>query len=563
LPEYLTPGVYFEFRDSAPALIRQARTDIAGFVGLAERGPLQQAVRIDSWRQFQAVYGAFLPFSYLAFAVKGFFENGGRTCFVVRTAGNTARRSSLPLLTRAGLPLLRLYARSEGSWGDRVSVMLTGVRERDLEFSLVVTRNRLDRESFPRLSLRPEAEHYYVRVINEGSERQAASRWVWVEDELAPAAARGPADLPALAQPGWRGAFAFLDSGQDGLASLTAADLIGQAGDAPKGLAVLEKVDPVGIVAIPDMYVHPVVVLTSPPPVPPPVDPCCPPGAADQPAQPDSGLAEQPPAFSQADVIEMQRALIEHCERLRDRVAILEVPDRPSGGRTPAEALAWRSQMESERGYAALYYPWLRVLDPLQNAAGPVRAVPPCGHIAGLYARTDFSIGVHGAPANAGLAWAEDLTAPVDEDIQAVLNPEGVNCLRAFPGRGLRVYGARTISSNPDWRFINVRRLLIMIEQAIDESTQWAVFEPHNFSLRQTLTLSISGFLNGLWRRGGLVGSTVDEAFYVKCDETNNPPAVVDAGQLVAEIGVAPTIPAEFVIFRIGRTTEELEIIES
>jgi len=198
----------------------------------------------------------------------------------------------------------------------------------------------------------------------------------------------------------------------------------------------------------------------------------------------------------------------------------------------------------------------------LKLGGNPVRTIPACGHVAGLYARSDFEVGPHKAPANGELFWAEDVTAAINDDEQATLNPEGINCIRAFPGRGIRVYGARTVSSDPDWRYINVRRLMMMIEAAVDLSTQWAVFEPNNFNLRRSLILSVSGFLETLWRRGALVGESAEEAFYIKCDETNNPPEIVNQGKILTEIGVAPTHPAEFIIFRVGRTLEELEIVE-
>jgi phage tail sheath protein FI len=228
-----------------------------------------------------------------------------------------------------------------------------------------------------------------------------------------------------------------------------------------------------------------------------------------------------------------------------------------------AEVQEWRKRFESQRGFAALYYPWVRVVDPLHLDGRPVRAVPPCGHVAGIYARSDLTVGVHRAPANFELFWAADVTAGVTDETQGVLNPDGINCLRAFPGRGIRLYGGRTVSSDPDWRYVNVRRLMVMIEEAVDEATQWAVFEPHDFNLRQTLVLSVSSFLETLWRQGALAGTSTDEAFYVKCDEVTNPPPSVDAGRIVTEVGVAPTKPAEFIVFRVGRTREELELIEA
>jgi phage tail sheath protein FI len=254
--------------------------------------------------------------------------------------------------------------------------------------------------------------------------------------------------------------------------------------------------------------------------------------------------------------------MIEQCELLKDRVAILEVPlaQNSLSSRTVQGALDWRSQLASDRGFAALYHPWVRVLDPL--APGSTRLVPPSGHLAGVYARTDLARGVHKAPANEELLWAEDLPLIIDDRTQAVLNPRGIDALRAFPGRGLRAYGGRTISTDPAWRYVNVRRLLSMIEVTLRRAMQWTVFEPNDWPLRRALVAQVTNFLGGLWRRGALSGRRSEEAFFVRCDETNNAQAAVDNGRLVMDVGVAPTIPAEFVVFRIGRTAEELEIVE-
>jgi len=191
-----------------------------------------------------------------------------------------------------------------------------------------------------------------------------------------------------------------------------------------------------------------------------------------------------------------------------------------------------------------------------------VRREPPSGHVAGVYANTDLTVGVFKAPANAILQWAQDLTTEVSPEMQGYLNPIGVNCLRAFPGRGLRVYGARTVSSETSWQFVNVRRLVSMIEHALLIALQWAVFEPNNYALWSTVTASASNFLGALWKQGALVGNTPAEAFYVTCDATNNPTALTQEGQLNVEIGVAPTLPAEFVVFRIGATQDTLEATE-
>lgn len=568
MPEYLTPGVYFEFRDPAPA-VRGLRTDIAGFVGIAESGPLHQPVRIESWRQFLARFGPFVSYGYLAYAVKGFFENGGRTCYVVRVAGSDAKRATLALKTKTANDLLRISARDEGRWGEKLLVSLVHVSDRDVTFSLKITRAGTDFEFFHDLSLDPRSRTYFKTVINDGTESLRASRWIEVEDRIPAGTVRDKACLPDAEKSGLKNRNAFLAGGKDGLASLTRREIVGDFGalmPEKRGLSALERVDEVAIVCVPDIHIQPVPVVELPPPAPePPRDPCCPKSESPPLATPFIATpTEQPPSFSEQDIAFVQRAMIEHCELMRDRVAILDAPQRPGGHPLTIGGVEdWRRQLESEHGFGALYYPWVKVLDPLPLKSNPVRAVPPCGHIAGVYARTDLTVGVHKAPANAELFWAEDVTAIVNDAEQGVLNPVGINCVRAFPGRGLRVYGARTVSSDPDWRYINVRRLLLMIEEAVDEATQWAVFEPHDFNLRQTLVLSISSFLETLWRQGALVGVTPEEAFYVKCDDVTNPLDSVDAGKIITEVGVAPTKPAEFIVFRVGRTREELELVEA
>ncbi|MGH7491701.1 MAG: phage tail sheath family protein [bacterium] len=566
MPEYLTPGLYFDLHDAAPPVIRRVRADIAGFVGLAERGPLDQPVRIESWRQFQARFGNFMPYSFLAYVVKGFFENGGRTCFIQRVAGITAAKASLPLKHADGKEVIRIFAANEGEWGNHITVTLTQINRNNLTFSLHATRHRRDRESFPNLSLKSEERRYFVRVINEGDERTPPSQWIRAEDKIDPGTLRTSDLLPDPVESGLRNGIGFLIGGQDGLASLTKTDFLRNPSpnaNGKKGLSAFEDVDAIGIVGIPDIHIRPAAPSKQPPELP-PRDSCMPrpePPPLPQPALP---LTELPPIFSDTAVEEIQHAMIEHCELQKDRVALLDAPLQGRIGRPPtlAEIQQWRSKFDSERGFAALYYPWVKVVDPLHLDGSPVRPVPPCGHIAGLCARSDFTVGVHKAPANAELFWAEDVTVEVNDESQGVLNPDSINCLRPFPGRGIRVYGARTLTTNPDWRYLNVRRLLLMIEEAVDEATQWAVFEPHDFNLRQALVMSISSFLDTLWRQGALVGATAKEAFFVKCDDTNNPSEIVDQGKLIAEVGVAPAKPAEFIIFRVGRTVEEFEIVE-
>ncbi len=677
MPEYLTPGVYFEVRDPAPT-VRGIRTDIAGFVGLAERGPVDTPVRVESWRQFQALFGSLVSYAYLAYGVKAFFDNGGRTCFIVRAATNTARAATRTLVNKAAQDVMLVSASSPGTWGGTVSVTIVDVNAADKTFSLRVTHGS-DMELFRNLSTDPANELYFQTIVNEGSEYIRPSRWITLQPVASPPAdmlpdplaaglvgrttflddlrlplknimgadafvlsgtggklqsgevavvldnvnsgagtfrlsfAKGteietypglsinplsatyvctvlntggggmgpsrwvraaladdpPSDLvPDAAASGMPGGLWYLTAGRDGIATLAAEDLIGDT-TVPtpelRGLAALAAVDEVAILAMPDIHIRPTPKPTAPPMTqPPPRDPCLYPPPLPFAGNNSALLVESAPGFGESDVLRLQQAMVLQCEQLKDRFAVLDAPLNPSNNNslTVTEITAKRMEFESERGFAALYYPWVKVVDPVATGSAVVRAIPPSGHIAGLYARIDTTIGVHKAPANAELEWAEDVTVEIGEAEQGILNPIGVNCIRAFPGRGIRVFGARTISSNADWRYVNVRRLLMMIEEAVDQSTQWAVFEPHNVLLRQGLAASVGSYLNALWRKGSLAGSSAEEAYFVRCDDSNNPQASVDQGKIIIDIGVAPAIPAEFVIFRIGRTSEELELVE-
>lgn len=265
-------------------------------------------------------------------------------------------------------------------------------------------------------------------------------------------------------------------------------------------------------------------------------------------------------------------AALSHCEKLKDRVAILDAPDEfpsidaltrvgvveASGkakSKSPAEV--GESQglrpRQSDGGYGAVYFPHLIGRDPLapQNTV----LMPPSGHVAGIYARTDATRGVHKAPANESVRGALGVSRPLTAEEQGVLNPKGVNCIRFFPAEGIRVFGARTLAdSSSEWRYVSVRRLLNMIEESIARSTRWVVFEPNDQTLWKSLRRDVGAFLTSLWRQGALSGKTPEEAFFVKCDSETNPKEEVDQGRLFILVGVAPVKPAEFIIFRIGQS---------
>jgi phage tail sheath protein FI len=264
-------------------------------------------------------------------------------------------------------------------------------------------------------------------------------------------------------------------------------------------------------------------------------------------------------------------ALISHCEKMGDRFAILDAPARvdnldalkkvgtagasSSTGEgeekkkkaAPADALRPR-----QTNCAAFYFPWITAADPM--APGEIVDTAPSGHLAGVYARTDATRGVHKAPANEPIRGALDLCFKVTHAEQGELNSAGVNCIRFFPDAGIRIWGARTLAEESgEWRYISVRRLFNMIEQSIQDGTRWIVFESNDSRTWKAIERDIRAFLTLVWRDGALKGDTPDQAFFVKCDDETNPPEVIDAGRLITEIGIAPVKPAEFIIFRISQ----------
>lgn len=412
MPEYLSPGVYVEEVPPAEKPIESVGTSTAGFIGMAQHGPIDDPQLITNWSQFVRTFGDFMPNSYLAYAVYGFLNNGGSRCFVTRVESKD------------------------------------GISAKDLI------------------------------GYNKGPKNR-------------------------------------------------------------KGLGTFEAVDEITMVAIPD-----VMALQ---------------GQESKPKA-DSGKKEGPKA-SEGDktkeVLNVQRALLDHCERMKDRFAILD----PIKGYDIKEVQKWRKDNLDSK-YAALYYPWIEVSDPIRAEKTPNRLVPPSGHLMGIYARSDAIVGVHKAPANEILRGVTGLEFALTKGEQDILNPDGINCIRAFPGRGIRVWGARTISSDPSWRYVNVRRLFLMVEESIDDGTQWVVFEPNDEGLWKKIVRNVSAYLRRIWRDGALVGATPEEAFYVKCDQETNPPEIVAAGQVVIEVGIAPVKPAEFVVFRITQKPQGTDVVE-
>ena len=301
-----------------------------------------------------------------------------------------------------------------------------------------------------------------------------------------------------------QGGWLTLASGDDHLEALSVEDFVGVDGGSGHrtGIQAMEDIDEIAICAVPGMWSQTV-----------------------------------------------QAALIDHCQLLRDRFGIIDPPD----GESIAGIGAFRQVFDTE--YAALYYPWCVTVDPSTSLDVHV---PPSGFLAGIYAATDDQRGVHKAPANVviqGINLTGGLAADITKREQDVLNPVGINALRFFPGLGERVWGARTLSSDTNWKYINVRRLFIYVEKSIFNGTQWVVFEPNNEQLWALVRQSISAFLTTVWQTGALAGTTQDEAFFVQCDRTTMTPDDLDNGRLICIIGLAPVYPAEFVIFRFEQKT--------
>lgn len=677
MPVYQTPGVYYERVDANASGIAAIRTDIAGFVGIAQRGPLHTAVPVQSWRQFQSYFGYFTGAGYLAYAVRAFFENGGRRCRIVRVASDIAATATMTVQDITNQNIWRIEAFSPGVWGNDLDILvrethraqiLTDHRSSVPEYSVVASITGFARGTHVRLTQGATTSWKIVSDVDAGERNLTGEKrliWVhkkpesrrhfWVDENskvqrhyddtpltgfaanlpilvesveytllvrelgrlirvyeglsLVPDHERyGPRvlakleipketdaakTLPIVPEPivikemrdpdgplsDWLLPLAVkpdvsipLEGGADGLALLSVYDFIGEEvspldsdklkQQKQRGLRALEEIDEVAIVAIPDIHIQPLAIPPKSPLIPCIPDPCLPgPLPLAIPRRPSMG--DLPPVFSEQEIFQVQSALVQQCEKRRDRIAVLDPP--LAAARDDALGVgavrAWRSRFDSK--YAAFYYPWLRVVDPSRSGATLTRDIPPSGHVAGQYAQTDFQVGVHKAPANAPLVWTQDVTVVVGDAVHGILNPVGVNVIRPLAGRGIRIFGARTVSSDQDWRFVNVRRLLMMIEKAIYVSTQWAVFEPNDAFTRAKLRLSLTSFLLSLWQKGALMGGAANEAFFVKCDDENNPETERGNGRLLAEVGVAPSQPFEFVILRVGRTDNEFEITEA
>jgi uncharacterized protein len=513
MPTYLSPGVYIEERDGGTRPIEAVGTAVAAFVGFTEKAEelndgavtslLSRPVAVTNWTQFVDKFGGFVEGAYLPYSVYGYFLNGGSRAYVVsvKTLGASAVPGAatsatimLPARAESGPDTLEITAKSGGPTGNNIKVTVREPAEEGDTFTLIIATPE-GTETYPDLTL-GRGEQNVETVVNTRSQF-VTLRVVRAQGSLAE---RRP-----------RAGEYQLAGGQIETMALTVADYRGEVAERT-GIGGLTPVDDVTMVAVPDLM-----------------------------------QSYQSGEMSLQDVQAVQQALYEHCEQAKYCFAILDCPP----DLRPQEMLLWRMSANYDTKYAALYYPWIETAD-MVKGRGTMR-IPPSGHVAGVYARSDAERGVHKAPANEVIRGATGLPIQLTRGEQDSLNPVGVNCIRSFPGRGIRIWGARTLSSDPAWRYINVRRLFNMVEESIERGTQWVVFEPNDPDLWARVRRDVSAFLRTVWTSGALFGITPNEAFYVKCDEELNPPEVRDLGQLIIEIGISPVKPAEFVIFRISQ----------
>lgn len=555
MAEYFSPGVYVEEIDNSPRPMEGVGTSTAGFVGLAERGPAVGApVLVTSYANYRKQFGGYLSeftheeFRYLPSSVEQFFVNGGTRCYVSRVIPADARKA------KADAGVLSFEAVNEGKWGNKIRITIEGLERRKMQLLAedngVYTAKTADGfregdvvrvgEEYNRIesiienkitfqkpfetqvvdaallpgivlylqelqvvvSYMDEVEKYTGVTLNITSPSYIGTRMERSEIVKAEALPMDvPGNLMETIFEGEAGTIRLADGFDGSIGKVDAGTFIGEDNGPGKrtGIQAFVENTDVSMMAVPGITIPEVMV-----------------------------------------------SLVAHCENLKSRFAVL---DMPKDAVKVKELVEYRSMIDST--YAAMYHPWLQVFDRSTNRPG---FIPPSGAVMGVYSRTDLTRGVHKAPANETVA-CTGLKVNYTKAEQDLVNPEGVNLIRALPGQGIRIWGARTASSNSSFRYVNVRRLFIFVEESIKANTNWVVFEPNDTTLWSRVSISLTSFLEGLWRAGMLVGESAGEAFFVNIGPDTMTPDDIQNGKLICEIGIAPSRPAEFVIFRVSQNT--------
>lgn len=581
MPEYLAPGVYVEETSFRAKSIEGVGTSTTAFVGPTRKGPFradadaqEMPELLTSYNDFERIYGGYADLdlgggadrtNFLAHAVLAYFNEGGSRLYVSRVVSGSATAASVTVAgTQGGADAVVFGARTPGSGGNGRAVVV---------------------EELAPASATTMASAPPGTLLRTG-EGGTLAHHVRVGDTWRPAndLAGAAADAAALAGDTPR-IVTLLVAATDAEGSESAWENLGLHASHPRyvGHVLAERpsrradhlqnafaievggnVTPIGLHtalfdgAVPNGAGARQRTWTLS-------------GGSDG-AEPsnseyalalgeiaaleDVSIVAAPGASARADAQAIMGTLISHAEARRAyRIAVLDTPP----AQTPGTVRTLRGQIDSR--YAALYYPWVVVANP---NARPGRedipreiALPPSGYVCGIYARNDVQRGVHKAPANEVVRSALRFEVDVNFGQQELLNPLGVNCLRLLSGRGYRVWGARLISSDPEWKYVSDRRYFNYLEASIDRGTQWAVFEPNGERLWANVRQTISDFLYNEWRNGALLGTTTEEAYFVRCDRSTMTQNDLDNGRLICLIGVAIVKPAEFVIFRIGQKTAD------
>jgi uncharacterized protein len=571
---YKIPGVFVEeTRTIDPIKISQKC--VVGFIGITERGPYNKPVRITSYGQFKKTFGNFISYGYLPLSIFGFFNSGGKECVIVRVAHiddendvNSAQRASIAVNDINKKPLFNITALSEGIWGNSIEVKiehnfvntllcenvsnssevsvqvdnsedffegevvcLTYQNTREYKKIQKVEENKLyfakkiksyeegniycskillnfhfingrEVESYQSLSQDLKSENYFMKKIN------AKSNLVRIHK-------KGSDSIPLELF------YSYLSGGKNGILSLTPADFIGnfKGLDDNRGLGIFESIDDISLIVAPDVLAFEDFIHTE-------------------------------KETSRKDIFTVQRAMIDQCEKMGNRFAILDTPDISD----IIELVKWREKFDSK--LCAMYHSRIEIFDPSDQVGVSTVYLPPSGHVAGIYALCDKEDGIFRPPANKFIKGGVSVKDNVNNMEYEIIYPMGINILRNVPGRGVKIWGARTLASDSDWVYINVVRTFAKIKEALKNGSGWAVFEPNTMQLRKHLVRHVSAFLLDLWYKGYLMGKVPEEGFYVRCDDELNPPEEIDAGKITVEVGVAIVKPAEFLVIQIKKDTE-------
>jgi hypothetical protein len=565
------PGIYVKPHEYRLNPLHIDKRCVAGFVGIAERGPLHTPVAVSSFDEYIKIFGSFDTVGSLPFSVYSFFKCGGAECVIVRAANEGHVKEAQLSVKCSGGGKVLFEASSKGSWGNYIAARVwhesdeiakasevdaaegnwIASNEEDIAVNDILQISLMGQKTFRNIIKKDGDKLYFDRPLKlleriENPARDIKLEKAYVSISLSrkgqqenflhlsmnPASGRYFVSyinerslLCTVSSNGARGIIkpvyaAFASGGRDGIAEMTAGDFIGHYNGPNqfRGLGALESRDDISLISVPD--------------------------AAWLYSQAGADDTEREKA-----VFAVHAAMVSQAERFAGRFAVLDVPNGLDG----MKILSWAKRFDSSS--AAAYFPHIDIVDPTDSTGTKTVRIPPSGAICGSIAVTDSEKGIFHAPANALLHGAVALANRIEDAEYETLYPAGVNLLKYFPGRGIKIWGARTLSSDPNWRYINVRRTFSSICRSLKAGTQWAVFEPNDKKLWKRVVRQVSGFLLDLWMQGYLAGSTAEQGFFVRCDEELNPPENIDQGILTFSVGLAITKPTEF--FQIAITAEK------